>query len=182
MPFSFKEIDADGLSVYVADPERAARVAGHRGRGTPGCGTSRRADKRIVLMLSAYPTKHSRIGNAVGLDTPASRGRAAQRRCASAGYDVGELPGRRRRGDGDALIHALIAAGGQDPDWLTEEQLAGNPVRISGGALPRAGSPRLPAGPARAASSSTGARRRASSYVGRRRHRARRAARPGTWW
>ena len=33
--------------------------------------------------------------------------------------------------DGDALIHALIAAGGQDPDWLTEEQLAGNPIRIA---------------------------------------------------
>ena len=36
-------------------------------------------------------------------------------------------------GDGDALIHALIAAGGQDPDWLTEEQLAGNPIRICAG-------------------------------------------------
>jgi cobaltochelatase CobN len=33
-------------------------------------------------------------------------------------------------GDGDALIHAIIAAGGQDEDWLTAEQLAGNPVRI----------------------------------------------------
>ncbi len=33
--------------------------------------------------------------------------------------------------DGNALIHALIDAGGQDPDWLTEEKLAGNPVRIS---------------------------------------------------
>jgi cobaltochelatase CobN len=33
--------------------------------------------------------------------------------------------------DGDALIHAIIAAGGQDENWLTEEQLAGNPVRIS---------------------------------------------------
>lgn len=28
------------------------------------------------------------------------------------------------------MIHALIAAGGQDPDWLTAEQLAGNPIRI----------------------------------------------------
>ena len=28
VPFSFKEIDADGLTAYVADPERAARVAG----------------------------------------------------------------------------------------------------------------------------------------------------------
>ena len=33
--------------------------------------------------------------------------------------------------DGDALMHALIAAGGQDPDWLTEEQLSGNPIRIA---------------------------------------------------
>ncbi|GAB3350264.1 cobaltochelatase subunit CobN [Modestobacter lapidis] len=32
--------------------------------------------------------------------------------------------------DGDALVHALIAAGGQDADWLTQEQLSGNPVRI----------------------------------------------------
>ncbi|MGH3360404.1 MAG: cobaltochelatase subunit CobN, partial [Nocardioidaceae bacterium] len=31
---------------------------------------------------------------------------------------------------GNALIHALIAAGGQDPEWLTAEQLAGNPVRV----------------------------------------------------
>ncbi len=54
----------------------------------------------------------------------------------AAGYDVGPadgpdaLPGLAAR-DGDALIHGLIAAGGQDPDWLTEDQLAGNPVRVS---------------------------------------------------
>ena len=41
-----------------------------------------------------------------------------------------EVPGLRE-GDGDALIHALIAAGGQDPDWLTADQLEGNPIRIS---------------------------------------------------
>ncbi|WP_103382149.1 cobaltochelatase subunit CobN [Pseudonocardia dioxanivorans] len=128
VPFSFKEVDADGLSVYVPDPERAARVAGiavrhARLRRIPN------ADKRIVVMLSAYPTKHARIGNAVGLDTPASTV-ALLRAMAEAGYDVGDLPGVAD-GDGDALIHALIEAGGQDPDWLTEEQLAGNPVRIS---------------------------------------------------
>ncbi|GAA3075270.1 cobaltochelatase subunit CobN [Streptosporangium carneum] len=132
VPFSFKEIDEDGLTVYVADPERAARVAGIAVRHAalrhvpPG-------ERRIVLMLSAYPTKHSRIGNAVGLDTPASLVRllAAMR---ERGYDIGaegELPGVTEQ-DGDALIHALIAAGGQDPDWLTEERLAGNPVRIAG--------------------------------------------------
>src|SRR3712207_7814892 len=76
-------------------------------------------------MLSAYPTKHSRIGNAVGLDTPASTV-ALLHAMRERGYRVGAFPDH----DGDALIHALIAAGGQDPDWLTEEQLAGNPVRI----------------------------------------------------
>ncbi|MEV4161072.1 cobaltochelatase subunit CobN [Nonomuraea dietziae] len=128
VPFSFKEVDEDGLTVYVADPERAARVAGTavrhaRLRQVPN------ADKKLVVMLSAYPTKHARIGNAVGLDTPASTVKLLAR-LAEAGYDLGEgLPGVAGQ-DGDALIHALIAAGGQDQDWLTEEQLAANPVRI----------------------------------------------------
>ncbi|MFP1624171.1 cobaltochelatase subunit CobN [Streptomyces sp. 5K101] len=130
VPFSFKEIDEDGLPAYVADPERAARVAGTavrhaRLRHIPN------ADKRIALVLSAYPTKHSRIGNAVGLDTPASAV-ALLRRLRAEGYDFGpedEIPGLVS-GDGDELIHALIEAGGHDQDWLTSEQLARNPVRI----------------------------------------------------
>ncbi|SDD39648.1 cobaltochelatase subunit CobN [Rhodococcus tukisamuensis] len=134
VPFSFKEIDADGLTSYVPDPERAARVAGiavrhARLRHIPV------ADKRIALMLSAYPTKHARIGNAVGLDTPASA-IALLTQMRDAGYDLGPLDGEDAlpglaAGDGDALIHALIAAGGQDPDWLTAEQFEGNPIRIS---------------------------------------------------
>ncbi|MGW4092248.1 cobaltochelatase subunit CobN [Nocardia sp. NPDC004750] len=130
VPFSFKEFDADGLSTYVPDAERAARVAGiatryARLRLIPA------ERKRIAVMLSAYPTKHARIGNAVGLDTPASAIRLLTE-MRSAGYDLGapgEIPGLDEQ-DGDALIHALIAAGGQDPDWLTAEQLEGNPIRI----------------------------------------------------
>lgn len=129
VPFSFKEIDEDGLPAYVADTERAARVAGiavrhARLRHIPA------AEKRIALVLSAYPTKHSRIGNAVGLDTPASAV-ALLRRLRAEGYDFGtqEVPGLVS-GDGDELIRALIEAGGHDQEWLTEEQLARNPVRI----------------------------------------------------
>ncbi|SDT78554.1 cobaltochelatase subunit CobN [Actinoplanes derwentensis] len=126
VPFSFKEIDEDGLSVYVADPERASRVAGiavshARLRHLPP------AERKVALMLSAYPTKHSRIGNAVGLDTPASAV-ALLAALDGQGYKIGDFGSY----DGDGLIHTLIAAGGQDPDWLTEEQLAANPVRISG--------------------------------------------------
>ena len=131
VPFSFKEVGPDGLTSYVPDPERTARVAGIAVKHARLRHVAP-AQRRIVLMLSAYPTKHARIGNAVGLDTPASTVRllAALR---DAGYDVGdfgELPGVADQ-DGDALIHALIAAGGQDENWLTESQLAGNPVRIS---------------------------------------------------
>ncbi len=87
-PFSFKEVDADGLPRYVADPERCARVAGiavrhARLRHIPN------AEKRLALVLSAYPTKHARIGNAVGLDTPVSAIRMLQRLRAE-GYDLGE--------------------------------------------------------------------------------------------
>lgn len=127
VPFSFKEIDDDGLIAYVPDPERCARVAGlavnhARLRRVPA------AHKRLALVFSAYPTKHSRIGNAVGLDTPASA-IALLKALQDNGYRVGEVPGLAS-GDGDVLIHALIERGGQDPDWLTDDQLAGNPVRI----------------------------------------------------
>ncbi|MFK4689643.1 cobaltochelatase subunit CobN [Streptomyces pristinaespiralis] len=129
VPFSFKEIDADGLPSYAADEERAARVAGiavrhARLRHIPNAG------KRLALVLSAYPTKHSRIGNAVGLDTPASAV-SLLRRLREEGYDFGDeaVPGLES-GDGDELIYALIEAGGHDQEWLTEEQLARNPVRI----------------------------------------------------
>jgi cobaltochelatase CobN len=134
-PFSFKEIDADGLPRYVADPERAARVAGiavnhARLRHVPN------SQKRLAIVLSAYPTKHARIGNAVGLDTPVSAVRLL-RRLRSEGYDLGgpgDVPGLDLEDDteaGDALIHALIAAGGQDPEWLTSAQLTDAHVRIS---------------------------------------------------
>ncbi|MFC6422269.1 cobaltochelatase subunit CobN [Ornithinimicrobium tianjinense] len=141
--FSFKELGEDGLPAYVPDPERCARVAGiavahARLRHTPP------AERRVAVVLSAYPTKHSRIGNAVGLDTPVSTVRLL-RAMRDAGYDLGErgaIPGLDADllepvdGEdpdttaGNALIHTLIAAGGQDPEWLTQEQLTEHHVRI----------------------------------------------------
>lgn len=128
VPFSFKEIDDEGLIAYVADPERCARVAGLAVKH----GRLRHIapeDKKVAMVFSAYPTKHARIGNAVGLDTPAS---AVQmlRAMREAGYLIGEVPGVDAQ-DGDALVHALIERGGQDPDWMTEEQFTHNPIRVS---------------------------------------------------
>src|SRR6202789_2065653 len=70
-PYSFKEVDNDGLPHYVADPERCARVAAIAVNHAMLRQVSNK-DKKLALVLSAYPTKHSRVGNAVGLDTPAS--------------------------------------------------------------------------------------------------------------
>lgn len=141
VPFSFKEVDEDDLITYVPDSERCARLAGiavrhARLRHLPN------AAKRVAVMLSAYPTKHARIGNAVGLDTPASTLRVLQA-LHEDGYDLGDvdaIPGfsryvgadadEERTAAADEFMHAIIAAGGQDPDWLTEEVMAANELKL----------------------------------------------------
>ena len=124
VPFSFKEEGPDGIPRYAADPERAARLAGIAVRHARLAATPNAA-KRVAIMLSSYPTKHARVGNAVGLDTPASAV-ALLRAMRDAGYDLGDgFPE-----DGDTLIHALIAAGGHDTEWLTEDQLRAAPARV----------------------------------------------------
>ena len=132
VPFSFKERLAQDspvgapLTLYRADPERTRRLAGLATRFAR-LGRLPNANKRIAVLLSNYPTKHSRVGNAVGLDTLASAIRllSAMR---DAGYAVDGAPG-----GGDELIHALIAAGGHDLEFLTGEQLAGAAGRLDVG-------------------------------------------------
>ena len=66
----------DGIATYAADPERSARVAGIATR----LANLRRvpnAEKKLAIVLSSYPTKHSRVGDAVGLGTAGLRGRAS---------------------------------------------------------------------------------------------------------
>ena len=128
VPFSFKEIDDEGLISYVADPERCARVGGLAVRHARLRAIAA-PKKKVALVFSAYPTKHARIGNAVGLDTPASA-IALLRAMRDHGYRIDDIPGLDA-GDGDALIHSLIERGGQDADWLTAGQLEGNPIRVS---------------------------------------------------
>ncbi len=123
VPFSFKEVVAEDATVggvvtkYVPAADRVREVAGlatrlARLRRTPN------ADKRLAVLLSSYPTKAARIGNAVGLDSLASLMHLLHA-LREAGYDVGEaLPP-----DGDTLIHTLIAQGSYDKEFLTEDQL-----------------------------------------------------------
>jgi cobaltochelatase CobN len=122
VPFSFKE-RLDGaspvgapLTLYRADPERTVRLARLAARFA-NLGRIPNSEKRVAVLLSNYPTKHSRIGNAVGLDTPASAIRLLEA-MREEGYTIEGAPER-----GDELIHSLVAAGGHDLEFLTGDQL-----------------------------------------------------------
>ena len=126
-PISFKETTDDGgesrsgrmtgqLQRYVPREDRVDHVA----RLAIKWAALRRkpnSEKKIAVILSNYPTKDARIGNAVGLDTPASV--------------VGVLDALRRWGyrvdgvpeNGDGLVHRIIERCSNDQDSLTAEQL-----------------------------------------------------------
>lgn len=111
---SFKE--RDPVPRYVPDRERCARVA----RLAVRHARLRRVERpRVAILLTAFPTRHARVGMAVGLDTPAS-----------ALELLAALGAEHDFADGDALMHALIAAGGHDPEFLTDDQLARAPLRL----------------------------------------------------
>src|ERR687892_2075189 len=122
VPFSFKERLGETapvgtpLTLYKAHPERTARLAGLAARFA-NLGRIPNSEKRVAVLLSNYPTKHSRVGNAVGLDTPVSAIKLLDA-MREAGYTVEGVPER-----GDELIHSLIGAGGHDLEFLTGDQL-----------------------------------------------------------
>ncbi|MGO7583729.1 cobaltochelatase subunit CobN [Rhizobium ruizarguesonis] len=59
-------------------------------------------DRRIALVMANYPNRDGRLGNGVGLDTPAGTIEVL-RAMRAAGYPVAEIPA-----DGDALIRHLM--------------------------------------------------------------------------
>ena len=128
--FAFKEVvddDVDGeILATRADPERCARLASlavrtARLRRTPP------EDRRVAVVLSAYPTKRARLGNAVGLDTPASAVRllGALR---EDGCRVDRVPT-----DGDSLMAELADGFTYDRPVLTDAQTS-----VAAGSLPAA--------------------------------------------
>ena len=61
------------------------------------------AGRHVALIMANYPNRDGRLGNGVGLDTPAGTVEV-MRAMRDAGYDVADLPA-----DGDALMQALMA-------------------------------------------------------------------------
>jgi cobaltochelatase CobN len=108
VPISFKERSQENpATLYVPDLERIDRMAGIAARlarlrrlGNP--------EKRIAFVLTNSASKASQIGNAVGLDAPASL-LTLLHAMRSRGYRVSELPE-----SGDELMRQLLARGTYD--------------------------------------------------------------------
>ena len=94
---------------YQPDTERVAYVA-ELSRRWCRLRSLRNEEKRLALVLANYPSSEGRIGNGVGLDTPASVVGILQM-LRAAGYRVDELPP-----DGAALMDRLTQGVTNDPD------------------------------------------------------------------
>ena len=121
-PIAFKEVvdDGDQLGSFVhahrSLPDRTRRIAGIAARHAR-LRKLKNADRRVAIVLSAYPTKRSRLGNAVGLDTPASV-ITILHAMSSAGYNVSNIPS-----DGDTLMATLADGLTYDAEHLNASQL-----------------------------------------------------------
>jgi len=140
-PISFKDLawrserSQSDVVCYRAQPERMDFVAELARRWVLLARTAN-ADKRVALILANYPTRDGRIGNGVGLDTPAAALNILKA-MQDEGYPVQDLPE-----NGTALIHALLGGVTNDPDSLDQrpcyQSMAMNEYLSSFDALPQA--------------------------------------------
>lgn len=98
---------------YQLHPERARFVAELAKRYTV-LAEKPNSHKRIAFILANYPTKDGRIGNGVGLDTPASTVNLL-RALEGAGYPISDIPV-----NGNELIEVLLGAVTNNPNTLHE--------------------------------------------------------------
>lgn len=123
VPISFKEQNGTeagsgiGAARYVPDRERIQRLVGVVKRQV-ALRCKPNAEKRIAFVFTNSSAKAQRVGNAVGLDAPASLLRLLEE-MRMQGYRIGELPAT-----GDQLLFDLIDRCSYDQIWLKEAQLA----------------------------------------------------------
>jgi cobaltochelatase CobN len=152
MNVALPEIDGRILSRAVSfkaplgrDPETEADLVGYRpvanriafvadlARNWARLRAKPAAERRIAIVLANYPNKDGRIGNGVGLDTPASAV-AILRALQEAGYRVADMPP-----DGAALMARLLAGpSNARPRARADERLQLNAYSAVFASLPRA--------------------------------------------
>ncbi len=126
VPVSFKERRvANGLEIveYAPLADRVERVAGIVAAHVHLRRLPKKA-RRVAFILTNSGSKASQVGNAVGLDAPASL-LVVLRAMRDAGYDVSGLPE-----SSDELMHALIERGCYDLEQLTSAQCARALARV----------------------------------------------------
>jgi len=127
VPLSFKA-PAVGQSGELVEfqplADRVERIAGLAARFARLRALAN-SDKRIAFIFTNSNSKASQIGNAVGLDAPASLLRILESMRA-AGYAIDDLPE-----SGSALIHTLVDRCSYDNILLTSEQLQQAVGRVS---------------------------------------------------
>jgi cobaltochelatase CobN len=108
VPISFKERGEPGAdNIYVADEERAQRVAGIAIRMARLRRTQNR-ERRVAFVLTNSAAKASQVGGAVGLDSPASL-LTALHALKSRRYTISDLPETS-----DELMQKLLTRGTYD--------------------------------------------------------------------
>lgn len=141
-PISFKDLawrserSQSDVVCYRAVPERMDFVAELARRWTT-LARLPNAEKRVALILANYPTRDGRIGNGVGLDTPAAALNIL-RALQAEGYPLpAQLPA-----SGTALIQQLLGGVSNDLDSLDlrpcHQSLALNAYQAMFDALPEA--------------------------------------------
>ena len=122
-PVSFKDMawrserSQSDVVCYRAHPERMDFVA-ELARRWVELARLPNGQKRVALVLANYPTRDGRIGNGVGLDTPAAALNILKALQAE-GYPLGELPD-----SGTQLIHQLLGGVTNDLDHLDQRPCA----------------------------------------------------------
>ncbi|RMT78474.1 cobaltochelatase subunit CobN [Pseudomonas viridiflava] len=118
-PISFKDLawrserSQSDVVCYRAHPERMDFVA-QLARRWILLARLPNADKRVALILANYPTRDGRIGNGVGLDTPAAALNIL-RAMQAEGYPLAELPD-----SGTDLIKQLLGGVTNDLDSIDQ--------------------------------------------------------------
>ncbi|ELF6206646.1 cobaltochelatase subunit CobN [Pseudomonas putida] len=122
-PVSFKDMawrserSQSDVVCYRAHPERMDFVA-ELARRWVELARLPNAQKRVALVMANYPTRDGRIGNGVGLDTPAAALNILKA-LQTEGYPLADLPD-----SGTQLIHQLLGGVTNDLDHLDQRPCA----------------------------------------------------------
>jgi cobaltochelatase CobN len=107
VPLSFKDRSEEAPGLYAPHPDRVARIAG-LARGVARLRRLPRSRMRVACVLTNSGAKASQVGNAVGLDAPASL-LTLVRAMRRDGYTVDGVPATS-----DTLMFELLSRGSYD--------------------------------------------------------------------